>query len=118
MTDPNDKWLDAILDDARDARPQVPDALMARVLADAAAAHAPPEPVMSNAPRGWAAIAQLLGGMPALGGLATAAVAGLWLGIAPPPVIETFSAGLFGDTVSVNILEVDDFILAGDIADG
>ena len=76
---------------ARGARaaPEVPPALMARVLADAAAAQPralPPAPEARKAPGGaLAAIARALRPLAGLGGLSTAALAaGLWVGIAQP----------------------------------
>ena len=75
---------------ARGARaaPEVPPALMARVLADAAAAQPRPVPAPEarKAPGGaLAAIARALRPLAGLGGLSTAALAaGLWVGIAQP----------------------------------
>jgi len=74
---------------ARPARP-APD-LMARILADAdavqaeraAASSCPACPARPRA-RPLAAAIRALGGWPAMAGLATAAVAGVWIGIDPP----------------------------------
>lgn len=79
------------------ARGPVPDALMARVLADAGTARSPTVPASAPAPRwrGLRALVTAFGGWPALGGLATATVAGFWLGFAPPaPVEEMLAPGL------------------------
>jgi hypothetical protein len=78
----NDTLEDAGLEDffeaARATPPSVPQALMARVQADALDAQ-PRAKGMAKA--GWL---QALGGLPGLGGLATAACVGVWIGIAPP----------------------------------
>lgn len=84
-----DKMLEALFSEAR-ARPEAPgDGLMARVLGDALAeqaALAAPAAAPATAPgparRGWSLWAAL-GGWPAVGGLATAAVVGLWIGFSP-----------------------------------
>ncbi len=78
---------------ARTAGPAVPDTLMARVLADAAAHQ--PAPVCAPAPaplrtlraRLWAAIGGA-GGIGAGAGLAAAALSGVWIGFAQPGPAE------------------------------
>lgn len=81
--DRDDRALDAFFDAARRTPPAPTDALLARVVADAASvqatAHAP-APRHRAMPR----LRDLLGGWPAMAGLATAALAGLWIGTGLP----------------------------------
>ncbi|KIC07764.1 hypothetical protein RA19_21775 [Leisingera sp. ANG-M1] len=75
---------------ARAERPAVPDRLSAAILEDAAR-ELPGS--RSAAPRRrarqplWRQLAEAVGGWPALGGLAAASAAGLWIGIAPPSFV-------------------------------
>lgn len=117
MTDPDDRMLDDLFAQARAQTPQPGDALMARVLADAAAQSAPGVR-QATQPGFWARLSDTLGGWPALGGLAAATVAGVWVGIAPPASVEDLAASLIGDTVSVTLLSPDTIFDAGDFADG
>ena len=117
MTDPDDRMLDDLFAQARAQAPQPSDALMARVLADAAAQSTPVRSSVRQ-PGFWARLSDTLGGWPALGGLAAATVAGVWVGIAPPASVEDLAASLIGDTVSVTLLSPDTIFDAGDLADG
>ena len=81
--------LEDFLAAARAAPPQVPEALMARVMADAGLI------------RGWFAA---LGGLPGLGGLITATCVGFWLGLAPPDGLPDLAAGLLGSTAELEQL--------------
>ena len=83
----DDNALEALFDAAPAAQPSA--ALTNRILADARA-HQP-----QNAPRAappqrglFAALAQALGGWPTLGGLATATLAGLYIGVAQPDLFS------------------------------
>ena len=91
--------LDAAFAAARDAQPEPSDALMARIMADAAAVQAgrvaAVRPSARRARRG-AKVLALLGGWPALGGLVTATVAGVWLGLNPPPQMENLTFSYLG----------------------
>jgi hypothetical protein len=87
----------------RDAQPSP--ALMARILADAAAEQ-PRAPVRAARPRfSLSALIAAIGGAGALAGLATAAAAGLWIGLAPPTAVDDFAATLWasgeGDSVDL-----------------
>ena len=89
--------LDRLLQDARGAEP-VSDALMARVLADAAMvqAAAARRPVPRAAP-GWIArMLGTLGGWPAVSGVTLAGVAGLAFGILAPDLVDGLSGGQIG----------------------
>ncbi|MEO0369876.1 MAG: dihydroorotate dehydrogenase [Pseudomonadota bacterium] len=76
------------------------DDLMARVLADAdveQAAFLAPQALVREPARGrfWA----MIGGWPSMAGLATAGIAGVWIGMAQPAMLVAGSeALLYGDT--------------------
>ena len=77
------------------------DALMARVLADAARAQQRPEitPVFTPARVGlWPGLAALFGGGGVLASVAMAAVAGLYLGFAQPPVMLQVTDAVIGNS--------------------
>jgi hypothetical protein len=104
--------LDALLGDMRKrADPEVSDGLMARILADAdsvrTAGHVTQPTQLS-----WRDWISALGGWPAMGGLVAAGVAGLWIGAAPIGTVTDVMAGVFGETVSVELFpDVDLFEL-------
>lgn len=85
-TSGSDKELDLLLQST--AAEVVPsEALLARVMADAdeVLAERRREPVEAPAPRGWlSTMLNTVGGWPAVAGLATATVAGVWIGYAQP----------------------------------
>lgn len=99
------------LDDLLAARAQtmpaavpVPDALMARILADAAREQ--PRPVALAPQRAapqrltlWQAISDMFGGAGVLAGLATAACAGVYLGAVQPDAITSVTLALSGGSV-------------------
>lgn len=72
---PFDDPLEAAFAEARQTMPPLPDGLMARVLADAAAEM--PRPVRQP---WWRQIFGTLGGWPAVAGLAMTACVGVWVG--------------------------------------
>jgi hypothetical protein len=80
--------LDAFFDAARAQPPMPSDAFLARVMADATAEDAarrqPAAPPKQR--RGLRDRLHAIGGWPALAGLATATVAGLWIGYAVPDI--------------------------------
>lgn len=90
--------LDALLAAAAQDTAQAPSAdFMARVLADAEAMQPQPAAIVAEpAPRRGmlAGIVAALGGWPSIGGLATATVAGLWIGFSATPTV--FPNGLAG----------------------
>jgi hypothetical protein len=116
-----DAELDQLLAGLGAVRPTVPDALMARILADAAAvqdvgqpAHAP----MVHGPQGslWARIAAAVGGGKGLAGLGTAALVGIVLGFLQPAPIADLSSTVWGQTVDVSVdllPDADDFLAEG-----
>lgn len=118
MSDPNEKMLDDMFAQARQVEPAPSDALMARIVADAATVQTVPQPVAQPKPSIWTQISDAIGGWPALSGLAAATVAGVWIGVAPPSSVEEFTASLLGDEVSVDVFTADFGLAAGDFADG
>lgn len=98
---------------ARSAAPS--DVLMSRVLADAAALQ--PVGVGRPAPRRagrWAALVGALGGLGAVTGLATAAVAGLAIGLAAPTPADALTAALWGGDTAIDLIPTLDEVLADD----
>lgn len=89
--------------DRDDGAKTVPDDLFARILADADAVQrgfsAPVSAAtVPAAARGGllATLLGVLGGWPAVGGLASAGVAGVWLGFAPPTAVSTVASDYLG----------------------
>ncbi|MFO7922013.1 hypothetical protein DZD18_06330 [Rhodobacteraceae bacterium W635] len=104
MTDDRDE-IEDILAAARDAnRPS--DDLVARVLADAAAVQA-----ASSAPAGrparWRLAWPALGGWLGAGGLAAAAAAGLFIGVAAPDRVDS---ALGGQLSALGLVQTDDLL--------
>lgn len=94
--------------------PVASDAFMERILHDAARAQPQPAPVRRVARQSiWARLAGMLGGWQGLGGLATATVAGLWVGYAGLADPEALTGGLLGADETVELLPgTDYFVLA------
>jgi len=91
--DVDDLALESLFDAARADPPQVPEALMARVIADA-------QTFQPNIARtrwqGWQGWLRAIGGLPALGGLVTATCVGFWLGVAPPEGLPDLAGQVLG----------------------
>lgn len=94
MNDRQDEDLEALFAAARAAAPQPSAALLARVVADAYAeqpagrADPGPIPTAGGAFRRWFAG---LGGGPVWAGLASVAVAGIWIGFAQPAPVSSLT---------------------------
>jgi hypothetical protein len=118
MTNPNDDMLDDLFAQARETAPAPSDDLMARVLADAGMA----QPVAGAPdvvrPGLGARLLDMIGGWPAVSGLAAATVAGIWVGVAPPSSVEDLTATLIGDEVSISLFSTDLILDAGALSDG
>ena len=100
--------LDDLFAAARSQGPQPSPALMSRILADAVAEQPRPPTPARAAPRprfSLAALVSALGGAAALAGLATAAVVGVWIGLAPPAAVDDLAASVWpsgaGDSVDL-----------------
>ncbi|MGC1504358.1 MAG: hypothetical protein WA782_09495 [Sulfitobacter sp.] len=82
--------LEFLFQQARATPPQMPQGLMARVLADAEALQPAPERW------GWQSWFSALGGLPGMGGLITASCVGFWLGVAPPTGMPDLAGTVLG----------------------
>ncbi|MEP1961975.1 hypothetical protein [Tateyamaria sp.] len=92
----DDAWIDQMLGDlAQDPVGEVPEALMARVLADADAMLPAPGGAVAPIPW-WRQIVDGIGGWNAVGGLAVAAATGFVIGIGGIEAVH------FADFLSVN----------------
>lgn len=116
--------LDALLRAARQAPAELPEVLESRILRDAARVQAGwrspaavvgrPRQERSGRREGlWSRLHGALGGWPALGGLAAASVAGLWIGLAPPSGLPD-PVWLLGDSAqeALVLFAGDDLALA------
>jgi len=120
-TELDDDGLEAFFEAGRRAAPTPSDALMARVLADALAAQPVAKPRPVPRPGAWAQLREALGGWPALGGLATAGVMGLAIGIAAPSGFADLGLAFLGqstDTYLVDLMPELDFDIAMDLSEG
>jgi len=118
MTDPKMSELEDFFAASKDAELTPSKELMARVLADASAL----QPEASGLPltsksSAWSGFMDLIGGWPALSGVAAAGVAGIWLGVAPPTSLEQLTSEVMGTSTSVSLLS-DFGGLVGDVTDG
>jgi hypothetical protein len=96
--DGDDRWVDQMLDDlARAPVPDLPDTLMARILADADAMLPPPGGRAARTPW-WQQILEGVGGWTAVTGLVAAAATGFVVGL----------GALDGVGVTVPWMQVDD----------
>lgn len=117
-----DKELEPFFAAGREVAPIPSEELLARVLADARAEQPGPDFLAGDArPRtGWLGrLAQAVGGWPAVAGLATATVAGLWIGYAAPGQVDTLAAQIWpgaegGYDVVDLIPSMDIFLAEGD----
>jgi hypothetical protein len=105
MTDPTQTDLDELLAQAARQKPNVPTDLMARVMIDAARF----QPKLPTAPHQgfWASILDVIGGWPAVGGLAMAGVTGLWIGVAPPVGFDAIAATVLGSPETIDLFGGD-----------
>ena len=107
---PDDKFLEAAFAQARTPDMMPSDAVLDRIMMDADSVLAEAVPVPKRSKQGFGAmILEAIGGWTAFGGLATATVAGLWIGISPPAALTDLSAGIWGATIEVPLLESDMF---------
>jgi hypothetical protein len=115
MHDPD---LDDLFATARRNPPAVPSGLMARVMADAGAmAPQAARPVRVAAPGLWARMLAAIGGAPALAGLSTAMLAGVWIGFSQPVALAGVTELLLATASMVEPLDIiptfDDFATEG-----
>ncbi|WP_132693181.1 hypothetical protein [Rhodovulum steppense] len=103
----NDTEIEALFAAARTDRPEPSAALLARVMADAMAeaearAASAPAPRARPTGGGLARILGLIGGWPAMGGLATAGLMGVWIGYAAPGGFDAVTATMLGSGYDVS----------------
>lgn len=112
-----DLELEAFFEAERNAAPEAEADLLARVLADAYAEQDAIAPTAPARPAfrqngGWMrGLYDALGGWPAMAGLATAAVVGVWIGFNPPSALDGISLALmdssYGPTMNTSLPEFD-----------
>lgn len=112
-----DLELDALFAQARGRTADPSPDFMERVLRDALAAQPTPGPVAvpMKRPSKLRQFLSAVGGWPAVAGLATAGVAGLWIGISPPAAVATTAETFLGaesDLYLVDLMPGYDFTLA------
>lgn len=124
-----DAALEQFFDAARRDRAEPSEALMARVLADALDAQAGQAAQAQHARATrhrvllWMQLRDALGGWPALGGLAAAGVAGLFIGFSAPAAVNDLAATILGqpaetDSYLVDLMPELDFDIAMDLNEG
>jgi len=110
-----DHTLEALFDVAKTQELQPSDALMARILADAEAEQPPHLALLTTKTRtGRGLFKQLwgaIGGWPAVAGLATATMAGLWIGMNPSVYVADVMAQYTGSDSDLYLV---DFVSAYD----
>lgn len=92
---PGEAFLSKLIDDAEALQPGL--AVAGGAIAEA--------PARRAGLYGWISA---LGGWPALGGVAAAGVAGLWVGLAPPEIVDSAIAGLVGESVTIDLTGFSD----------
>jgi len=106
--DIEDSILETHFAAARCANTVLPAGLAARMLADADRVQAESLRVGEGALAGagrWRQLLALLGGWPAMGGLATACAAGVWIGVSPPDFLPDPVGLMAEQNSSVNLLD-------------
>ncbi|RYH11631.1 hypothetical protein [Tropicimonas sp. IMCC6043] len=113
-----ERELDACFEALRAAREEPSPELLARVLADGYAEQDARTAVAPAAPaprRGWLRnLIDMIGGWPALAGLATATLAGVWIGYNPPAAFDSLTLALLNESygydvgLSASILDLDE----------
>lgn len=114
---PADNELDAVFALARESNPEPSATLLKSIMADADQLASGREQAAAEVARspGTGVLASLLnaiGGWPALGGLATATVAGIWIGYASPATVDGLTDGYLA---SQTYLDMGDFLPTIDV---
>lgn len=112
-----DFGLDAFFDAARNQPPMPSGDFMARIMADAEAVQAgfgAVAPVVADRPGVWASLSALFGGLVGVGGMATAALAGVWIGFAGVGGIDAYWPGAASEAglASVDLMPAGTFLSA------
>ncbi len=108
----SDKQLEALFAAARAQTPPASPELLARIMADADAELVPPVPArIARRPGLWAGIFAGIGGWPALAGMTTATMAGIWIGFAAPDTLDALAGGVLVPDSSVSTsYELEDLL--------
>ncbi len=103
------RQLERLFGAARDAPVDFPEGLNKRILADADRVQAGRVAARVAVPAQgiWSQFLGVLGGWPALGGLATACAAGIWIGLAPPSFLPDPVRLVIGDDVFPDVIDAD-----------
>ncbi|MBY6068206.1 hypothetical protein KUW17_15740 [Leisingera aquaemixtae] len=113
-TDKANQELEELFAAARRDRPALPEHLSAAILADAGRVqqgrHAAGPARAARQPL-WRQLIEAVGGWPAMGGLAAASAAGLWIGLAPPSFVPD-PVALAGYEDSGNAVPYDSYDMA------
>ncbi len=108
----DDPDLDGLFRQAAAEAPRPSQALLARIAADAAREQ--PRTAVRAPVRGWRlGLSELFGGTGGLAGLTFAAVSGLWIGVAQPAALSSWTDYL-GAAASMELLPSDAALLAGE----
>lgn len=106
-----DDGLDVFFDAARDSTPALSEAALARMTSQALAIQTEltaPAPAARRRPGVFVAMLAAIGGWPAMAGLATAGVAGLWIGAMPPVALVNLAVDMGAVT---NTAEDDSYLV-------
>ena len=107
--------MEVLYAEARANPAEVPDGLMARVLADARAQ----QPFAAAPQRGWSSLWRGIGGLPGLSGLAAATVVGFWIGVAPPEAIPDLAGQIISGNEAASLQSAPELTAFGwDIEEG
>ncbi|WP_435164333.1 dihydroorotate dehydrogenase [Falsirhodobacter sp. 1013] len=101
--------LDDLLATARNHAPSPSGALLARILTDAEAEQDRWQPRAASRRRWTRFLPLVLGSVGATAGMATAALAGVWIGYAQPETLTTVTGALWADQ-RVDLLPTYDFV--------
>lgn len=108
--DADEKMLNDVFAQMRDDSVAPSDTLMDRIMQDADGVLGAAAPRPSRPRRGiFAQFMDAIGGWPAMSGLAAATVAGVWIGVVQPTSLSDLSAGVWGTTIEIPLLESDMF---------
>ena len=112
MNDDDMAELDHLLARARRSPAELPVGLRTRILADADAVQAgfAAESGAATVPTPgiWAQFLGVLGGWPALGGLAVACATGVWIGLMPPSFLPDPAQLVVGQGEYLDLIDMDD----------
>ncbi|WP_120502128.1 hypothetical protein [Roseovarius sp. EL26] len=118
-----DDFLDACFASVRKTSVTAPDDLMAKTLADAGSVQTEflSQDAVTPTPAKAGLLARLLdglGGWPAMAGLATASITGVWIGISAPAGLESVTQVLLGSDTMTHVVDLSyeaEFELAGEL---